>query len=49
MNRKQFIKTVIGATIGLSSAFAMTTQAADTIKLVSSIPYREQWRFQRQR
>ena len=33
MNRKQFIKTVLGATIGLSAAFTLTTQAADTIKV----------------
>jgi len=33
MDRKQFIKTVISATLGISSAFAMTTHAAETIKV----------------
>ena len=33
MNRKKFIKTVIGATLGISSAFAMTAQAEETIKV----------------
>ena len=33
MNRKQFIKTVISATLGISSAFAMTAQAEETIKV----------------
>ncbi len=33
MDRKQFIKTVISATLGISSAFAMTIHAAETIKV----------------
>jgi urea transport system substrate-binding protein len=33
MNRNKFIKTVIGATLGISSAFAMTAQAEETIKV----------------
>ena len=49
MNRKQFIKTVIGATLGISSAFAITTQAADTIKVGILHSLSEQWRFQKRR
>ena len=33
MNRKQFLKTLAGATLGITSAFSLHTQAADTIKV----------------